>query len=286
MNDPKYLSAEKIKNLSPEEKREFVRNLIHSEAVDVRTAFFNPQTKQRVELSDLVEQLGEEKAVELIAKAFDNDTAGTMTATTKDYQELLRKAERGECTEEELGMLEFIHSTMEQDVTVQVGHCYLDAICNVTDFTQTELSYEPKYSDFLSAISIFTMVSLVHSEDNALSKYTNKDAPLVAEMVNQIGTDIYDTWKDSCSELPEPELIMAGLILQANKIASEAGLKFPKATKIADALGIPIVNSHDSDDDDANGSNEECHCNVCQPNIYKSSSKDDEDKEMRDLLKE
>lgn len=286
MNDPKYLSAEEIRNLSTEEKREFVRSLIHSEAVDVRTAFFNPQTKQRVELKDLVEQIGEEKTIELLVKAFEDETAGAMAATSKDFRELLEKAERGECTEEELGMLDFIRSTMEQDEMVQVGHCYLDAICSVTDFAQTDLSYEPTYSDFLSSISIFVMVSLVHSEDNALSKYSDKDAPLVAEMVNQIGTDIYDTWKDSCSELPEPELIVAGLILQANKIASEAGLKLPKAIKIANALGISLVDSNDSDDDTTNGSNEEHCCDICQPNIYKSSSKNDEDKEMRDLLKE
>ena len=94
-----------FKNLPKEKKREFVRELIHSEAAK-SAAFYNPITGDFVGADGLVEHLGEEKAIEIIMNTFDD--ARSVSLTNEDVAELIMKAEKGECTEEELRLLDFV----------------------------------------------------------------------------------------------------------------------------------------------------------------------------------
>lgn len=288
------LKKEEFLNLSQEEKEQFVRDLIHqsSEAADIHAAFFNPVTKQTVSMSELAEQIGEDEAVEIILKAMNSITSDMISMGEMDIQQLISKAKRGECSEQELAMLEYVQSQIEAQDNIQFEHNWLDITLNLIDFSQTKVEYNAKVHDLLSATTILVLVSSIFRENGALNKYQNTDPSMMTEIVTQVGNDIYDTWKASCTSLPDPELIILGMLHAASKIAQEHGFEFADATMLANHLGAEICECEeceecDCDDKNENGSNEDvCGCKVCQPVTYNPSESNTTDEEMRDLLKD
>lgn len=277
--EPLKLNPEEFKNLSFEEKKEFVRKLVHLEAADVKAAFVNAKTGQSVSVKELAEEIGEEQAIEMIVKAMEASVNSDVKTLSKDdIKKLAEKASRGECTEEELTFLRFVANQSNDHIQFEQG--WLDSTINLIHFAQKDIGYRPILHDVLSStIMLFTLSSIL-SKDGVFSKYNPEDANIVGNICENIGNDIYDTWKASCTSLPEPELIINGLLWLADKIATENNIPFSNAEDIADILGIPLFQENG---DTENGSNEQCDCNICQPKTYNPSS---EDEEMRDLLKE
>lgn len=276
--DFKKMSPEEIKNLSYEEKKEFVRKLINSEAADIHAAFFNAATKEAVDIKGLVERIGEEEALDIIIKALDKQI-NTISLDEDDVVNLVEKSMRGECTEEEQALLDVIMKDMNQNNHIQFEHYWLEETLNLIYHAQTKVKYNPKLLDLLSACTVLFYLSGISSNNGALSKYTPDNIGMVSEICNQIGNDIYDTWKASCTSMPEPELIICSLLHLARDIANKNNIEFANAKTIANLLGITF----EDDDDIENGSNKTSDCNICQPATYNPT---DEDREMRDLLKD
>lgn len=275
------LKTEEFNKLSSEEKREFVRKLITSDEADVEihAAFYNPQTKQSVDMKGLVEQLGEEEALDIIMQAIDGSNVNTRTLSQDDIKDLLIKKQKGECTDEELELLDFIsHEIMDKDDHLQFQHHWLEITCDLLKFSQDKIKYEASIHDLLTSSYILFSTSSLVSKNGVLSKYSYEDIPLITEMSSQIADDIYDTWKASCKDLPDPELTILALVQLAANIAHSNNIKFSKATDIANGIGISLIS--EDDDEEENGSNSE---RICKPTVYKPSS---DDEEMRDLLKE
>lgn len=283
------LSSEDVKNLSPEEKREFVRSLIHSEAAEVHAAFFNPHTKQTVGMRELAEQIGEEEAIDLIVKMIDSAKTETLTMTKDEIKDLMLRAKRGDCTEHELHMLQYITERMEEEDNIQFERNFMDIVINLIDFAQSAVPYEPQLHDAYSAMVVLTVISMINSENSALAKYNNTDGPMVSEMATHIADDIYNTWSASCTSPVDTELVILGLLQLAAKLAFEKDYKFAKAQDMADAIGVDLSGEFErvgedeideaSEQDTANGSNTEAK--ICQPIIH-----DPSDENMRDLLKD
>ena len=282
MEQIEKMTPEQFRNLSSEEKKEFVRKLIHSEAAEVHAAFFNPQTKEAVDMRGLVEQFGEEKALDIIIEAFEKGNTEAKTLTGDDIKALILKAQRGECTEDELNLLEFIQSQiMDKEDCIHFQRSWLSSSIDLINFAQTEVEYSPQVVDLLSAMIILFTVSGTLSENGALSKYTINDGPMLTEMCGEIADDIYNTWAASCTSLPDPELIMLSLIQLACKIAHENCFTFSNGMALADALNIDLCSCEDCNEDaeESNGSNEQSK--VCKPIVHPAK-----DADMRDLLKE
>lgn len=288
------LKKEEFLNLSQEEKEQFVRDLIHqsSEAADIHAAFFNPVTKQAVSMSELAEQIGEDKAVEIILTALNSVNADMVSMGQMNIQELVAKAKRGECSDQELAMLKYVQSQIEAQDNIQFEHNWLEITLNLIDFSQNKVEYNAKTHDLLAAATVLILVSSIYRDNGPLNKYRNTDPSMVTEIVSQVGDDIYDTWKASCTTLPDPELIILGMLHAASKIAQEHGFEFADATMLANHLGAEICECEeceecDCDDKNENGSNEDvCGCKVCQPVTYNPSESNTTDEEMRDLLKD
>ena len=149
----------------------------------------------------------------------------------------------------------------------------MNSLADVLHFSQKEKEYNPKVHDLLASCLIFLNSSCMLS-DGALSKYDSSDVEMLTEIYEQIGNDIYNTWKDSCSALPEPELIIMSLLQLATKIAYNNDFVLSSAEDIADDLHFSLI-----DLDTENGSNEQESSKTCKPHIFTNE-------EMRDLLKD
>lgn len=285
----KHFSKDEFLKLSPEEQREFVRNLIHSQEAATNTiaAFLNPETGESLSADELVEQFGEEKAIDKIVKSFNDVDMKLING--QELVELLHKAKRGECTEEELSILNFVNSQIASQDRVAFEHGLSELFINFINFAQVEQNYDVKIHDILRVIKILTLVSEVHRNDSILSKYKSDDEiikEVAFEMIYQVGDDIYNTWRSSCVTPVDPGLTILGLLQAAIKVATENNISFASANDIANHLGFSIIES-DSDDENKNGSNTQSNSRICQPATYNPSSKEKtEDEEMRNLLKD
>lgn len=288
------MTPEEVKKLPLEEKREFVRNLIHSEAAGIHAAFFNPSTGKSMTMSELAKQIGEEEAIDAIVKMLDSAESSAITMTKDEIKELLLKAKRGECTEHELHMLEYITSEMEDSDNIQFERSFMELLIDLINFSQNGVPYEPQLHDVYSVLIVTTIISMINADEGVLTKYDNGDGPMISEMATTIADDIYDTWKASCTSPVDTELVIIGLLQLAAKLAYEEGYKFSKAELLADAIGLELPEVEPCSDceckdcecevdeasvqDTENGSNAG---KVCQPIVH-----DPSDENMRNLLKD
>lgn len=269
---------ENFSELSYEEKEEFVRDLIHSGAAGISAAFYNPKTQERMDINGLIEQVGEEKAIEILIKALDSKETEKIALSHENIKALIEKLERGECTDEERELLKFIAEESGEHNEIQFSKNYLKDSLGFLKFVQDEIGYNFTVCDLISSNHVIITVSSILSGKGELSKYEPSDISTILSMCNDISTDIYDTWKASCTSLPDPELIVSSLLFLAGKIAYENDLVVSNVNDIADVLNTSLDDDEDCSEEE-NGSNEQE--NVCQSKTHSS-----EDKEMRDLLKE
>lgn len=259
----------KFAKLSGEEKRAFVRNLIHEsgEAADINAAFLDPKTKQVIRMSDMAKQFGEEETIDMIVKALESVDTETLKLSETDVKELIKKKERGECTQEELYFLDYIiNSKVNSDDSVQFGYHWLEDTISLIDFAQKKVKYQPKVHDLLFSSSMLVLTSCVFRDNSSLNKFKNCDKDMVFEVISQLGDDIYNTWKNSCKTLPESELIILGLLEAASKIAYKENIPFASANIVEEILGIKSC--YNDDDENENGSNESPDCKMYKPVTY------------------
>jgi hypothetical protein len=111
------------------------------------------------------------------------------------------------------------------------------------------------------------------------------DFATLAEISEQIGNDILDTWKASCTSEVAPEMIIIGLAFAAMRVSAESKIKFPEAELIFNQLGI---DPHMFEEDDEEENEIENGSNILTPNTYvpDEPTSEDNDEAMRNLLKE
>ena len=283
MKDFTNMTPEEFNNLSREDKKEYLRKLIHSsdEAAEIHAAFYNPQTGENISVMDLVEQIGEDKVLDAIVEALEHTNITPVRLTEDKIKELIEKDKKGLCSEEEKHLIKFLTQAMAgsaRDNHIAFQNNMLDMVVNLIDYAQRHIKYQPVVADVLSATAAMLMSSGFANKGSYLSKYSNHndDVEIVTEMCDQIGNDIYDTWKESCETLPDAELIILSLIHLACKISLMNDMKIASAIDIAKDMGIEL----DTVDENENGSNEEEKAKVIKPIAYNA------DEDMRDLLKD
>lgn len=287
-------NSEEYRNLSEEEKREFVREVIQSgEAAGVHAAFLNPATGTTVTINDIVEQLGQEATEDMLLEAFEQFQGDVKTLDMDGVRELAMKAERGECSETELKMLDYVMHNISKQDSFQFSSNFNNMMWDLINFSQTEVEYNPKFEDILASIVTSGLTSFTLMNDSELSKYQGNAFDTLVEMMHQVSQDIYDTWTDSCTSLPPKELIIMSLINLAGKLSCEEGYEFAPASMIAQIMDIEFISDNHCDceecsgecschaDENTNGSNEEPK--ICKPVAYEPSQNNED---MKDLLKD
>lgn len=276
-----------LSDMSPEQQREFVRKLIHTEDSRCKAVFLNPETHERIDVKELIGKMSEEEAIDVILQAILSEDTRTMTLTMGDIKNLRDKFVRGECTDDELEALKMVSDTFMMSNPVKMQQHLTEVIIEMIHFAQTDIQYMPRLADILSAVTVISLINSVKSENGCMSKYDGSLPADVSEIAHQVGEDILDTWQKTCIHPLDKELIALGLLHMALKLMSEENIKMVEAGVIAEQLGIDLETFDNQKtkikNGLENGSNEKPH--IVRPATYQAGDLDDEDKEMRDMLK-
>ena len=277
--DLENFNLEYLQSLNEDERKEFIHEFLQNKAATTMAAFINPSTGEAVKVEDLVEEIGEDKVVEMISRAVDDADSESKTLDKEDIEELLKKAANNQCTDSELAMLNFLKDHSSHGDSMEFQHTWLEMSANLIDFGQNAIKYNVKLSDLISSVLLLYTASETLRDDSSLNKYDlNKDARLLIEMGDQIADSIYSTWAGSCNKKPPVEAIIMGLLHLANKLALDAEINFCDVEDLEDNLNIELGKFFDEEDSDDYEENYDLDTE------YKNGSNKKED--FRDLLKD
>lgn len=295
MENFEELTPDEIRDLPEEEKREFIRKLVRAEDSRVQAVFFNPVENAAVSMHELALSLGEEKAIDIIITALEEPITKATTLNREQMNELLIKVKNGEeCTEEEKIMLNVFKDKLFPNYLTFQEHL-IELIFNLTKLCEEEMEYRPELANLISVASILSAISLTQGEDTFMKMFSKSSPETIIEMVEQVGDDIYDTWKASCDTELNEELVFLGLLQLATKIAKKNNYSLIDSKNMSESMGLNCNDNCDNcegcdcccdecDDESENGSNP--LPNVARPVTHNSISKENENKEMKDLLKD
>ena len=279
MDITKIQTSEDFANLTPEERKEYVRELIHSKAAGITAAFYNPKTHERMAIDELVAELGEDKVIEMVSEALAGVPMETMSVSGADFKELLQKEKLGTITETEEAMLSFLKEQMMFEPPVQFERTMIGLLCELVEYGQVDQNFNARYVDVLAAMQAFLYVAMrLDEEHNPLGTLRDMDVDAMRTIETQISDDILNTWKASCTQEVSPALTLLGLLNAATMVAKDMDLELPNGHILNETMN-PNFNMPEGDDEDTNGSN--TPPNICKPATYNA-----EDAEMRDLLKD
>ena len=263
-NDP-------TKSMSREEKKEFIRKLIHEEQPNTRAAFFNPKTHEMINLQDFVRQMGEEEAIEKIVDAIGQADTQSICITQDQVHELIEKLRRNECSEEELTVLKMVASSIASSDHSQFLQHTMSVVVEIIKFSQEQIHYNPTLMDLFSVFDILMTMDMINDSSLESGRYKQSGPNLLCDIASSIGNDIIDTWKASCQSVPSDEMIVLGLMSVIKGILAKNNVEFIDADIVSDLMDLDSFNDFDENEEE-NGSNTE------------DDSQDDEDK--RNLLKQ
>jgi hypothetical protein len=253
INKEDFMPDKDFSEMTEEEKREYCRKLIHSsKAANAIAAFFDPKSGRTIRLSEFIERAGsEEEAIDKLVDIIDHTQS--ITLNDDDVHELIEKVKNGKATDQEKLILKSIFKETGFENIQHFQSAEIDILVDLIHHAQTRIGFDAPLECLITPISVIAMASLACSGDEAVSKYKDSSPTVLLEILNQIGNDIYTTWKDSCEEEIDTSLIILSLLHVASALAAKENMLIAKSTDIADLLGIEL------DDVDAaiHGSNNE-----------------------------
>lgn len=252
-----FMPEKDFSELTEKEKREYARNLIHSsKAANVIAAFFDPHSGKKVTINEFVEMAGgEEEAIDKLVKALDHTHMHAVTLDADDVQELMEKLKKGEATEEEKAILQQIVMDMGFGNRQHFEHATIDTLVDVINFAQNKVGYNPGLMELIMPVLVVSSISSICSDNEEVNKYKDAGAHALIEICDQIGNDIYETWKDTCEEEMDDNLVILSLLQLACKLSAKADIKITSAETIAKTLNLKLT-EYNAEDKKENGSND------------------------------
>lgn len=248
-----FMPDKDFSEMTEEEKREYCRKLIHSsKAANAIAAFFDPKSGRTIKMNEFVEKAGgEEEAIDKLVEIIDQTKS--ITLDDDDIRVIIEKIKNGTATEQEKAILKSIFKETGFENVQHFQSAEIDILVDLIHHAQTRIGFDAPLDCLITPISVIAMASLACSGDEAVGKYKDSSPSMLLEILNQIGDDIYTTWKDSCEEEVNDSLVILSLLHVAAALAAKNHMPITKATDIADLLGIEL------DDVGAaiNGSNDE-----------------------------
>ena len=290
--DFKLPSYEEFKKLSEDEKRETIRNLIHTIKEDgsMRAVLFNPDENETYSMNELLESLGEEKVINILINVIEKGHFSQETFSKSEINDAIDRKRKGTATEKDEQMLTMLHASIEDSESMMLNKNLIGIFIELIDFLQNERFYNPTMGDFLAAYNLFMSVTGLFSEDSSLSKYKQAGPFVAHQIISKMGKDILDTWLSTCTEIPDDYILLSALLEAAQGIANK--IRFCDSKVYKDVLHNIIPEGMNEEcecdcceeechchSDNTNGSNE--HLEAVQPKTYKSK-----DQDMRNMLKE
>ena len=245
-----------IKSMSRDEKKEFIRKLIHEEQSDTKAAFFNPKTHEMINLQDYVRHVGEEEAIEKIADIIGETDVKSICVTQEQMHELIEKLRRGECSEDEIDILKMIESSIASSDNSQFILNSMSFLVEITKFAQNKIHYNPTLLDLFSIFDLLTTVDMINDPKFELAKYKQGGPNMLSTMADNIGDDIIKTWKLSCQSIPSDDMIILGLMSAIKKLLVKNNSELIDAGILSNLMDLDSFGDSD-EDEEKNGSNTE-----------------------------
>lgn len=286
-----------LKTLSSEERKAHLRSILESKDGKFKAVLFDAQKNRTVSIFEMADEMGIDACVDFLDDLIENAECKSQTLTKDEVQEVLKRVRSGNGTEEDE---EIFNAIMDSLANSNTNHFHMglnEMAVEMIEFAQNNVGYQPYVADVLGSISILCLINLIHVEECAMHKHINAGPEVVTEIATQVADDIYNAWEATLTEKPDPSLVLSGLMFLALRVAKEAGYKFVDADTLKRYMGLPIHNCNGNCDCDGSCDCEnECDC--CNENengsnegniakaIIPFPTKSDEEKEMRDILKE
>ena len=295
-----FMSSDEFKQMSHDEKREAIRNLIHeiNEDSSARAVLFNPEEQKSYSLNELIDVIGEEKVIDLLIRAMEQGDMTPRSFTKEELKEALKRKSNGTATSEDEQMISLFNHVTEESEQIQLNKNLTAIIVEFIDFAQNARHFNPTFGDFLTTFNIIATITGMYTNGTSLSKYQQAGPITVHHISKEIADDILKTWIDTCSEVPDDYMMLCALLeatqVYANKIKMCDGKIYKEI--LHDILPDIEMNENEKcdcceEDCDCNG---DCHCEsgngsnekTDQPNIATPKTYTPNDQDMRDMLKE
>ena len=245
-----------VKSMSRDEKKEFIRKLIHEEQSDTKAAFFNPKTHEMINLQDYVRHVGEEEAIEKIADIIGETDVKSICVTQEQMHELIEKLRKGECSEDEIDILKMIASSIKSSDYSQFILNSMSFLVEIIKFAQDEIHYNPTLLDLFSIFDMLTTVDMINDPNFKIAKYKQSGPNMLSTMADNIGDDIIKTWKLSCQSILSDDMIILGLMSAIKKILVNNNNELIDADILSNLMDLDSFSDSD-EDEEKNGSNTE-----------------------------
>lgn len=295
-----FMSSDEFEQMSHDEKREAIRNLIHeiNEDSSARAVLFNPEEQKTYSLNELIDVIGEEKVIDLLIRAMEQGDMTPCSFTEEELKEALKRKANGTATPEDEQMINLFNHVTEESEQVQLNKNLTAIVVKLIDFAQHARHFNPTFGDFLATFNIIATITGMFTDGTSLSKYQQTGPTTVHHVSKEIADDILKTWTDTCSEVPDDYMMLCALLeatqVYANKIKMCDGEVYKEI--LHDILPDIEMNGNEKcdccgEDCECNG---DCHCESVngsnekteQPNIATPKTYKPNDQDMRDMLKE
>ena len=283
-----FMSPDEFNKLSDDEKRENVRDLIHGILKDSKSkaVLFNPIDNQSASLENVIEAIGEEKLIDLLVQTLERGEMQPQKFSKEEVEAAIERKENGTATKEDEQMLAIISNISNQNDAFNFNQTLITILVDLIEFTQTDRGYKLSIGDLLATINLISTITCAFTEGSSLEKYQQLGPTAIHNMAKEMGQDIVDTWKNTCTEIPDDYMMLCALLEITQVYANKIHVCDADVYKniLSDVLCDFNVDECDENChcESENGSNEESK----QPNITKPNTHTPTDQNMRDMLKD
>lgn len=288
------LSFDQIKSMPADERKAFIRQVIEERDSKTQAVLFDASRGRTISIFEMADEMGIDECVDFIDNLIENSECHAQTMTGEEMHQAIARMRAGIASPEEENLVRAVLNSM-MDTNSHKFHEHLtEIIIDLVNFVQNDVGYQPTMSDMYGAISVLSIINMVLDSSCALHKHLHGGPEVVSEIGIQVGEDIYNAWKATLTEEPDPSVTLAGLLFLTLRVAKEAGYKFMPASDIAERIGYELGEEEGEDCHCDGCCGDECNChhenengsneNIAQPVIPFPSK--NEDQNMRDTLKD
>lgn len=282
--------SDEFREMSDEEKRNIVRELIHIVSKDTSNAgvLLNPRTHKMSSMTELIEEVGEDKLVDILIEAILEGRTATQFVTNEMVTEALKRKQEGTATERDEQLLKAFKSVMDQTEAIQINKNFLTVIVELVEFIQKDRKYDVTMGDLLASMNVMGAVTAMFSNGSNLENYNSFDTG--HEIISQVSKSIVEKFESSVNTMPDDYTMMCAYLEAAQRHANN--IKCLDSEQYRDILGSVIVQHEDEEDCDhcedceycgnCHASGNENGSNMARPNVYNPNEDDD----MRNMLKD
>lgn len=294
--DLKSLTREDISKMSEEEKRDFVRRLIHNEDSTIQAVLFDVSTGEQVSIQEMIERKGEEEVVEMLVSGLMHHDAIAETISGSKIAEALERVRNNTATDEDYQILEVVKRATKTSPLHNMGSHLTSILLDFLYYYQERHGIAITCFDLDTIVSVIQTVNAINNPELETYKFSGSSPKQILDITDAIADDMLSTWEATLTTPYSAEMKYLASLSLMRKLSEEVNKPLISAEALGDILGFDfdeikeIVAREKAMDDD----NHECACDscnsTCKPATYDatngSNESHDENADMKNLLKE